>query len=187
MYNYIEDYGYHIEISAFRDVTFQVAEEYLRSHRKQKQSVDIQFFDADLVATKEHLYFATINALQAFRAKTNICKSLAMETLLYASTQRQIQKAISKSGIKSETKNIAILLIAQEKQIIESTLNEISTFLGKSPDESLLSMNNDKEKKLMKTFDISIQEIETVKTNHNTSKTIVNLIIERMAILATKM
>jgi len=92
LYN-LKEYGEFAEITGYATVTFAKAEKFLKTNRKEtEQEVDLQFFDADLIATQDHLYFAVINALQAFKNKTNISKSVAMETILYASGQRQIKK-----------------------------------------------------------------------------------------------
>ena len=99
----MEEFGKFIEITGYSNISFAAAEAFLKEKRKQSQTTYIQFFDADLIATNEHLYFATLNALQAFKNKTNISKSPAMEAMLYASAQRQIQKAIERSGIKPKT------------------------------------------------------------------------------------
>ena len=76
--------------------------------------VDFQLFDARLVATWEHLYLAALNALVAFRSKCNISKSLAVETLLYASAQNQIQKATRLFGIKPSSSDIAVLIVGEQ-------------------------------------------------------------------------
>ena len=81
----------------------------------------------NLIATQEHLYFAVLNALQAFQNKTNISKSLAMETMLYASAQRQIQKAIQRCGIKPETTSMAVIIIGEDPTQIKTMLEAIST------------------------------------------------------------
>ena len=99
MLQYIKEYGKYVEITGYRNIEFDKAEIFLKANRKQtRQNVDIQFFDAELIATQEHLYFAVLNALQAFKNKTNLSKSPSMETMLYASAQRQIQKAINRAG-----------------------------------------------------------------------------------------
>jgi tRNA threonylcarbamoyladenosine modification (KEOPS) complex Cgi121 subunit len=62
----IEEYDKHVEITGYRNVAFAKIEMFLKANRKlTAQNVDIQFFDAELVATQEHLYFAVLNALQA--------------------------------------------------------------------------------------------------------------------------
>src|SRR5665648_715528 len=107
----IEEYGQYVELTGYRNVAFELAEAFLKANRKQTlRHVDVQFFDAQLVATADHLYFAALNALQALKNKTNISKSAAMETMLYASAQRQIKKSIDRIGIKPETASIAVTI-----------------------------------------------------------------------------
>ena len=115
MQYYLKEYDKHVEITGFKNISFTLAEAFLNKDRKiQNHNIEVQFFDADLIATEQHLYFAVLNALEAFKNNSNLSKSLAMETMLYASAQRQIQKAISKSGIKPESTNIAAVIISQD-------------------------------------------------------------------------
>src|SRR5208283_2948596 len=108
MLHHLKEYGKYTEITGYRNMKFAVAEEFLKANRKEtRENVDLQFFDAQLIATQEHLYFAALNALQAFKNKTNISKSLAMETMLYRPAQRQLQKALQRCGIKPETTSMA--------------------------------------------------------------------------------
>ena len=93
----------------------------MKANRKENtENVELQFFDANLIATQQHLYFAALNALQAFQNKTNISKSLAMETMLYASAQRQIQKAIQRCGIKPQTTTMAVIIIGEKPSKLTS-------------------------------------------------------------------
>jgi tRNA threonylcarbamoyladenosine modification (KEOPS) complex Cgi121 subunit len=62
--HHLEEFKKHVEITGYRGIHFEVAEAFLKANRRQIQNgVEIQFFDADLIATPEHLYFATLNAL----------------------------------------------------------------------------------------------------------------------------
>jgi KEOPS complex subunit Cgi121 len=183
---FMEEFGRYVEITGYRGITFAKAEAFLKANRKQTQPVDIQFFDAKYIATQEHLYFAAQNALQAFKNKTNISKTPAVETLLYASAQRQIQKAIDRSGIKPQTTNMAAVLIGDDPDKIEALKQEVSACVGLEPDESVLEMTKDKLEKIRKAFEITDKEIETV-TKGNVDRAVVNLVIEQVALLATQL
>ncbi len=184
---YFEKFNRYAEITGYRNIAFEKVEEFLKANRKQTlKDVDIQFFEADLVATEQHLYFAILNALQAFQDKTNISKSLAMETMLYASAQRQIQKSINRIGIKPETKNMAITIIGKKPKQIQVLLQNLSTWVGSQTDQTTLQITNDKKKQILKVFKITNTEIETL-TNRNSEEAIVDLIIERIALLATQL
>jgi KEOPS complex subunit Cgi121 len=184
MLHYIKEYGKYVEITGYRGIPFLKAEAFLKASRKKAQNVDIQFFDADLIATQEHLYFAALNALQAFADKTNLSKSPAMETMLYASAQRQIQKAIEHSGITPKSKNMALVIIGDDPKQIENVLEAVSKSVGSEPDETVLELTKPKETKIKKAFEITEEELKTVEDD-NQKKAIADLVIECVALLST--
>jgi KEOPS complex subunit Cgi121 len=181
-------YQVYVEITGFRGVEFSIAEEYLKVNRKEAGlGVDVQFFDAELIASSEHLYFAVLNALEAFKNKTAISNSLAMETILYASAQRQIQKAINLLGIKPKTAEIAVAIIGKDPKQIKTVLNHISRQLCAQPDDSVLDLSEDKIPKIKQAYGITNLMINAVAVSRTLQQAIVDLIIERMALLATQL
>jgi len=188
MLDNLKEYGKFAEITSYENVKFDRAEEFLKANRKEtEQSVDVQFFDASFIATEEHIYFAVLNALEAFQNKTNISKSLAMETMLYASAQRQINKAIQRCGIKPETTSMAVVIIGEDPTRLETMLEAICACVGVQPDEKALAMSEFKEHKIIEAFQITEQELNAVMKNKNRRETVVNLVIERVALLATQL
>jgi len=185
MLQYMKEYGKYVDITGYQNIAFDKAEAFLKANRKQtRQNVDIQFFDAELIATQEHLYFAVLNALQTFKNKTNLSKSPAMETMLYTSAQRQIQKAIERCGIRPKTKNMALIIIGDDPKQIENALEAITKSVGTEPEMSVLEITKPKETKIKKAFEITDEELK-ILINGNQKKAIVNLVIERVALLAT--
>src|SRR5208337_3029311 len=166
MLYYLKEYGKYAEITGYKNIKFAKAEEFLKANRKETQeNVDLQFFDAQLIATQEHLYFAALNALQAFRNKTNISKSLAVETMLYASAQRQIQRAIQRCGIKPQTTNMATTIIGEKPTEIHDQLKDIAACVGAKPDDGVLEMTAIKLEKIKETFQIKPKEINSIVNN----------------------
>ena len=187
MLRYIKDYGKYVEITGYRQIEFYKTEIFLKANRKKaEKNVDIQFFDAELIATQEHLYFAVLNALQAFKNKTNLSKSPAMETMLYASAQRQIQKAINRAGIKPQTQNMALIIVGDDPKQIENALKAVTKSVGSEPDEKVLDLTKNKEDKIKEAFEITDQELRVLE-NANQEKSIINLVIERVALLSTQL
>ena len=182
----MEEFGKFIEITGYSNISFAAAEAFLKEKRKQSQTTYIQFFDADLIATNEHLYFATLNALQAFKNKTNISKSPAMEAMLYASAQRQIQKAIERCGIKPKTTNMAVLIIGDNKEQTQTTLQDITACVGRKPDEAVLEVTKNKLEIIKQAFEITKEEVNATQQGDK-EKAIINLVIERVALLATQL
>ena len=188
MQHYLKEYGKYVEITGYKNINFSYAEAFLNKDRKiQNNIIAVQFFDADLIATEQHLYFAVLNALEAFKNNSNLSKGLAMETMLYASAQRQIQKAISRSGIKPKSTNMAAVIISQDTAGLKTILDALTQVLGNNPDESVLKISNQKMKRLKETFQISEKELETVSKDEDDEIALVDLVIEHMALLATRL
>ena len=187
MLHYLREYNEYAEISGFRSIEFAKAERFLKANRRDVgKDYELQFFDAQLVASGDHLYFAVLNALEAFRGKRNISKSLAMETMLYASAQRQIQKALLRCGIKTETKAMAVVIIGQDPTLLKNVVDTLARIFEQEPDERVLGMSKDKETSIAKAFEISDEEIQTVMKNNDREEALVNLVIERVALLSVQ-
>ena len=138
----------------------------------QNNNVIIQAFDADLIYGKNHLISAYEHAKRAMEQKTNTTNSLEMETLLYASGERQLKLAIPKMGIKKGKTNVAFILINQKTKSLDNLANNMFKYLDLTRDDQVL--NGDK--KTLKKFGISETEIKTVmKTKYG------HLILEKVA------
>ena len=109
-----------------------------------------------------------------------------METMLYASAQRQIQKAINRSGIKPQTQNMALIIIGDDPKQIETTLKEVTKSVGSEPDESVLDLTKNKEEKIKETFEITDEELKVLENGYQ-KKAIINMVIERVALLSTQL
>ena len=187
MLRYIEEFGKQVEVTGFRNVRIRDIEEFLKMIRKEKTSnVEIQFFDAKFVATWQHLYFAALNALTAFKNKENISRSRAMETMLYASAQRQISKAMELLGIKPHSSEIAVLIIGEKPETVRSALAMVSKHVNSDPDDTVLELSNEKATSIQKIFEISSVELKTVIKKDDAERALTDLIIERIALLATQ-
>ncbi|MEM2911319.1 MAG: KEOPS complex subunit Cgi121 [Candidatus Bathyarchaeia archaeon] len=187
MLKHLEEFGKYIAIAGFRNAKIVNVETLLDAAKsKIGLNVEFQFFNAKLVATWQHLYFASLNALTAFKNKTNISKSLAVEIMLYASAQRQIRRAMELIGIKKSVSEITVLVIGEDAGKVNSALAPIAELVGAERDDSVLMLSEDKIRALQKTFEISEAEIEVVMSKDNLEKAIVDVVIERMALLTTQ-
>jgi KEOPS complex subunit Cgi121 len=185
---YIEEYQKYLKIAGFRGLTIRDSEEFMKSSFQEKNSdIWVQFFDADLIATWEHLYFAVLNALLAYRNKRNISKTVAMETMIFASAQRQIRKAITILGVKESSSNVAVVIIGDKPEIVQTSFSEIEKCLAAVADESVLKLTKEKTRNLCKAFGITEKELKAVGAESNNEQAIVNLVIERMALMQTQL
>ena len=187
MLKFIEEYGRYIGIAGFNDVAIKRPESFLRKIERQKPSnVDIQFFDADYIATWEHLYFAALNALAVFENCQNISKSLAMETLLFAAAEKQIIKATELVGIKSTSQRIAVLVVGKESKTVMSTMLLIARHLGRQSDETVLELGEGKIRLIQHIFNIKSLELETLMEDNDSKRAMIDLVIEKMALSTIK-
>lgn len=187
MIKYLEEFGKNAAIAGFRDVKITGVEAFLEKAKKGVgKNIEVQFFDAEFVATWQHLYFAALNALTAFKNCENISKTIAIETLLYASAQRQIRKAMKLLGIKQNSKKIAVLIIGENAGEVESALRAVSKTVGEKRDDEVLELSQEKIEKIRNVFKISDTELKAATRGSAVEKALTDLVIERMALLATE-
>jgi len=184
---HFEEFGKYVEITGFRNVQIADAEGFLKATRREQQDTAVQFFNAELVATWQHLYFAVLNALTAFRNKTNISKSVAVEVMLYASAQRQIRKAIALIGFKRDSAAVAAVIIGESPHAVKAVLSSVSKRVCSEPDETVLALSTAKMHNIRRAFSISEREMETVVKAGDVKQALVDLVIERAALLSTQL
>ena len=182
-----EELNKKIVIIGFSNVQLENTNTFLEQFRKENKGAHIQFFDAKHVAGSQHLYFAALNALNAFEKKTNISNNLEVEALLYASAQRQIQKAVKTMGIKQDSTEVAALILTEDGHKKTDYLRLVSENVPGERDDSVLEMTNKKMEKIKKLFNISGLEFEAkLKKEGLEKEALTDLVIERMALLVTK-
>lgn len=188
MLKYIEEAGKYVEITGFRNVSVDDAEDFVKATRRElPQNSMVQFFDAKLVVTWQHLYFAVLNALLAFKNERNISKSVAVEAILYASAQRQIRKAIDLMGVKCAVADVAVVVIGESVKSVEALLSAVSRHVGAEPDDAVLEISKEKAGGIREAFGITDAEFEAVMEKDDGEKVLVDLVIERVALLATQL
>ncbi|PIU59980.1 hypothetical protein COS86_01375 [Candidatus Bathyarchaeota archaeon CG07_land_8_20_14_0_80_47_9] len=183
----VEEFGKYLVITGFRGVKIGNVEAFFNAIRNERvPNVEIQFFDAQLVATWQHLYFAVLDALTAFKNRENISRNLAMETMLYASAQRQIRKAMRLLGITRCSSDIATIIVADKPGSAKTALLTASENVHANPDDVVIELTRGKEEAIRKAFDISEAELEATGKGDGLQAALVDLVIERMALLSTQ-
>ena len=104
--------------------------------------------NADMICGKDHLASAVIHASRAFERGDNVCSSLSVETILFASGERQISKAVKKMGVKVGDERVALVLFdvddvddllaacrfSRDDDVLEASAEKAVRF-GITPDE----------------------------------------------------
>lgn len=184
---WLRDFRLNIMIVGFRDVQIRKPDEFFREAKKRIGKTCVQFFDASFVAGSDHLLFAALNALNAFKSKENISSNLAIETLLYASAHRQIEEALSLIGVKHDTGHVVVLIMSPSAEQASSVLKIVSKLTKGKRDDSVVDLVDTKVKKLLQMFSISEVELEAKTEQKDDQKqAIIDLIIEHMALLVAQ-
>lgn len=177
--------GRHVIIEGFRDVKVENLNTFFNRIKREAEGCQVQFFDAELIAGFDHLYFAALNALKAHDTGTNISKSLAVETLLYTSGQHQISKAIELLGIKPSSSQVVVLVIADTAEKAVGALDMISNLLGGEVSDEVTDLTDAKVETIKRAFELGYLEIEATR-RESEKEAVTSLLIERAALLATE-
>lgn len=182
-----EVFNRYIATAGFRNVKIKDINRFLEDIGRKVKEAHVQFFDAKRIAGQQHLYFAALNALRAFEKKSNISNSLVVESLLYASAQRQIKKAVDMLGIKSDSSQMAVLVMAENEQRGDVALETVSRMVPGERDDDVLKLTAEKFEDVKTLFGVSDLEIEAKLRKEGFEKeALVDLVIEHVALLATQ-
>ncbi len=183
----LESFNLYLLLAGFQNAKVADIDRFFADVRKAVGNACVQFFNADLIAGQSHLRFAALNALTAFRNKVNISNSLAMETLLYASAQRQIKDALTLMGINPNSKRVVVLVLAETQNQASLILESVSKLLRGKRDDSVIEFSKRKADELMKLFGISTLELGAKTEKKGAEKeALLDLVIEHMALLVTQ-
>lgn len=177
-----------LSILGLRNVRINDVDTFIKKVKSIIHPVRIQMVDASRIAGFLHIQFAFINAQKSFEQRRAISENLEMETLLYASGQRQISKAIEMLGIRPTTSEIVVLLFISDKNEVGEIGKKLMDLTSGTLDSGVLEIHKrTKIENLIKTFKVTKLEFETMsgyKTNIKDS--LIWLIVERVSLLSTQ-
>ncbi|HUT00501.1 MAG TPA: KEOPS complex subunit Cgi121 [Candidatus Thermoplasmatota archaeon] len=144
-----------------------------------KENLVIQALDATVIYSEGHLISATNHAQRAFEQGTNATNSLALEILLYAAGERQIEKALKKIGIKKGKQKIAFVLTdplnqKTNRKIDPTVIKNLLKTFHLTIDENAIHG----DRTTLKRFGITDQELSTIPETHYG-----DLILEKVAMV----
>jgi len=80
--------------------------------RAKESGAEVLVLDGDMVFGTDHLGSALHHARRAIDEGRNSSKSLTMETLLYASGERQLGAAIEKMSVSEHTRSVVVAILS---------------------------------------------------------------------------
>ncbi len=166
-------------IGSFRYLKMEDPKKLVRAVADAASPQPIQLVDAGKVAGYDHLLMAAVNATRSMGTGLSVSKSITVETLLYASAQDQIAKALDVMGINQKSRGIALIVFAQTTGEADAACRRAAKLLGEE-DETLIELNAEKSVRLKRIFGVSDAEIEAIGRPDALGR----LIVERGALLS---
>jgi tRNA threonylcarbamoyladenosine modification (KEOPS) complex Cgi121 subunit len=172
--------GYTTIPHDFDSILHEVQEKY--------PAVSLQFVDLDRVPGSRYLFVAALNALESFRSKQSISKTLSMEILLYVSASRQIAEAIRLVGISSDTKRIAALSVGKTKEELSGTAALLNQVLAQTNSDALVDdWSTARIENVGSLFRIESRELNAIiRKGESKSQAVERLAMERSALLTVR-
>jgi len=179
--------GFILNVLGFTNVNIPNPDIALRDLRHKFVGSEIQMMRADRVAGLEHLSFAAENAVRAVRQGRGRSKSVAMETLLFTSGQRQISKAIERLGVTPRTREVVITIFSRQSPNEDEVNARVrSVFEGNRSDAIIEIGSGKKVKELCRSYGISSEERAAARLpSERVNSLVKRLILERSALLST--
>ena len=179
--------GFILSVLGFTNAIIPSPDVALEELRRKFVDSEIQMMRADRIAGLEHLSFAAENAVRAVRQGRGRSKSVAMETLLFTSGQRQISKAIERLGVTPHTREVVITILSRQSPNEDEVNARVrSAFEGNRSDAVIEIGSGKKIKELCRSYGISSEELAAARLPSESVNSLVKrLILERSALLST--
>ena len=170
-----------VTITAAENINVADINETLGQLDQMNHGTTYQLFDADKITGKYPIYYAAANAYYAMENSGNISNKLEVETLLYASTQNQISKAIELVGVSKNTERIVVAVISETEN--DPAATKIAEYLG-DPRDNALEQTPEKYIALKKLYEITDTAIDTV--GGDKYKALTSLITEKSTLIGLR-
>jgi len=179
--------GFILTVLGFTNVKIPNPDTALKELRSKFVDLEVQIMRADRVAGLEHLSLAAENAVRAITQGRGRSKSVAMETLLFTSGQRQISKALGRLGVTTQSKDIAVAIFSRKPLNVDETSSLVQSVLGGKRQDSVIDISsNKKTRELCKSYGISSEESDAAQLpSEKIDSMIKRLIVERSALLSS--
>ena len=174
-------------ISAF-NTTLESVEDLFRAFAEKCPEVSVQLVDLDRVPGPRYLTLATVNAAKSFHSRQPIAKTLSMELLLYIAGERQINEALRRVGITSETHRVAAIAVGSSTNEVSAAAGLLREMLGQDGNDQLLDdWPQLRVENVRSGFDIGAKELRAIaRKSESVDVALGRVAIERSAMLASR-
>ena len=151
-----------------------------------KNSLNVQLLNASLIADEVHLLSAAQNAINAEQGEYMLSKSLDVEIIVFASTQRQIGRALDALGVYDGIDNVAVVVVGPDSTSVKNTIGEIIKQVGEEVVPPFKATRNrlDQIKHHYQITDKEIDAIEESEATESRMGALARCVASRVALVA---
>jgi len=121
----------------------------------------IQFLDSSLIVSVGHLLSAAQNAVNAWKGDYMLTRGLDAEVLVYASTHRQIGRAIENLGVHDGLQSIALVVVGGDKKAVRDVITKMVNKVGEEVKPAFVP-DRERLERIMHHYDISEKEVKAL-------------------------
>jgi tRNA threonylcarbamoyladenosine modification (KEOPS) complex Cgi121 subunit len=149
-------------------------------------SLSVQFLNALLIADEVHLLSAAQNAINAQNGEYMLSRSLDVEIIVFASTQRQIGRALEALGVYDGIDNVAVVVVGPDSTLVKDAIGEIIKKVGTEVMPSFKATRNrlDQIKRHYQITDKEIDAIEESEATESRMNALARCVASRVALVA---
>ena len=129
-------------------------------------SVTIQLLNGLLISGAPHLLSAAQNAINAQKGDYMLSRSLDVEIIVFASTQRQIGKALELLGVYDGLEEIAVVIVGNNVSIVKGAIQNLTEKIGQELVPPF-KPTNDRFERIKNQFQISKEEIKAISDSND--------------------
>jgi tRNA threonylcarbamoyladenosine modification (KEOPS) complex Cgi121 subunit len=129
-------------------------------------SITIQLLNGLLISGLPHLLSAAQNAINAQKGDYMLSRSLDVEIIVFASTQRQIGKALELLGVYDGLEEIAVVIVGNNVSIVKGAIQNLTEKIGQELVPPF-KPTNDRFERIKNQFQISKEEIKAISDSND--------------------
>ena len=149
-------------------------------------SLTVQFLNALLITDEVHLLSAAQNAINAQNGDYMLSRSLDVEIIVFASTQRQIGRALEALGVYDGIDNVAVVVVGPDSDSVKNAVGEIIKQVGDEvvPPFKATRYRLDQIKHHYQITDKEIDAIEESEATESRMSALARCVASRVALVA---
>ncbi len=148
----------------------------------------LRLFDPANIAAPIHVLSAAQNALNAWLGDYAITRSLDLEIVVYASAQRQIDRALALLGLRPGLSTVGVVMIGSSETDLKAALARLSSDIG--PERPTpFAPTEERLKRVAEAFGVSESEIDILaggRTVEERVEALARCVVGRVSVVAVE-